>query len=361
MKKIGFGHFYGWISNKKAQYPLEGQIELTYRCNFNCIHCYCKGSEDKEKELTTVEFKRVLDEIQKEGCVGLTLTGGEPLLRDDFLELYAYAKKKGFLVTLFSNGYGFNKEIINYLTKLPPFSIEITLNSITKKIYEKITQKKDAYFRVKENINKLVEKKLPLTIKSNLLKQNKCEIGKIKNWAERILGKPAGNKYRFKYDPIIFPQLSGDKSPCKYRLSFEEILGVVRQDKDMWQEYKDNLHFDLPEAGRRREFLYHCNTWMKQFSINPYGRLKFCELSDKFSVDLKNTSFKEGFYKIFPKVLKARFKTNSKCRECSLRPICYWCPARAYLETGNEEAPVPYYCELAKKFRRQIHEKSILQ
>ena len=70
--------------------------------------------------------------------------------------------------------------------------------------------------------------------------------------------------------------------------------------------------------------------------------------SDKFSIDLKTTPFREGFYNVFPRLLKERFKTDSKCKDCSLRPICYHCPARAFLETGDEESPVEYFCQLAK-------------
>ncbi len=96
---------------------------------------------------------------------------------------------------------------------------------------------------------------------------------------------------------------------------------------------------------------------MKQFLVNPYGKLKFCIFSDKFSVSLKTASFKEGFYKVFPQLLKEQFKTDSKCKDCSLRPFCCYCPARAYLETGDEETPVPYYCELAKKTAEQMEVK----
>lgn len=76
MKEISARRFFGRIQDKKEHSPLSGQIELTYRCNLNCIHCYCKNSEDLNKELTTQEWKNVLDEIQKQGCLWLCITGG---------------------------------------------------------------------------------------------------------------------------------------------------------------------------------------------------------------------------------------------------------------------------------------------
>lgn len=354
MKKNSLSRFARKLINKKEHYPWSGQLELTHRCSLSCIHCYCAGSEDKDKELSTDEWKKILDIIHKEGCLWLTFTGGDPLARDDFLEIYAYAKSKGFIITLFTNGDSLTQEIINYLTKLPPFSIEITLNGITQESYESITRVRDSFPRVIKNIELLSQSKIKLILKSNCLKQNKYEIAQIKGWAEELLGKPADSKYRFKYDPMIYPRLDGDKSPCNYRLSFAELVKLKKQDPDIWEEYQKGLHSDVPDFKRDRSFLYCCDSWMEQFFINPYGRLKFCIFSDKFSIDLKTTPFKEGFYRWPEQILNERFKTNSKCRDCALKPICYHCPARAYLETRDEEAPVPYYCQLAEETAKEI-------
>lgn len=354
MRKRQKGHFFQRLFSKKARFPLNGHLEFTYRCNLNCIHCYCKGSEDKKRELTTKDWKKIIDEIHKEGCLCLCFTGGDPLIRGDFLDIYSYAKTKGFIITIFSNGQAFTGEIIDYLVKSPPFSIEITLNGITKDTYESVTQIPGSFLKVMETINILKERKLPLIFKTNCLKQNKYEIGKIKAFTDGFLGKPPKDNYHFGYDPLICPRLNGDKTPCNYRLSFEELQELRKQDFDIWKEYQRDLHMDFPDLKRDISFLYNCNSWMNQFIINPYGKLKFCIYSDKFSVDLKTNAFREGFYNVFPLVLSERFKPSSKCRSCRLRPICYYCPARAYLESGDEEAPIEYYCELAKGMSRQI-------
>ena len=333
--------------------PERGLFELTYRCNLNCIHCYCKGSEELERELTTEEIKGILDRIQKEGCLEITFTGGEPLIREDFLEIYSYAKEKGFIISIFTNGLLFTKKIIEYLVKSPPFSIEITLNGITEPVYEGITQVKGSFKGITSVLKELTDKELPLILKSNCLKQNKNEISKIKTFADELLGK-SNKGWRFKYDPMLYPRLNGDKIPTNFRLSPEELLEVKRSDPEIWEEYERGLCSTFPDLGRDKDFLYRCNAWVIQFFINPYGRLKFCQFSEKFSVDLRKQSFSEGFYNVFPRLLKERFKTSSKCRDCTLRPICYHCPARAYLETGDEEAPVEYYCKLAKALEKKM-------
>ena len=390
MKTQSVGYFYDKLYGKKEHYPWNGQLELTYRCNLDCVHCYCKGLEDtshksqvtrykiqgtrykiedrgqraecrkpniKNRELTTREWKGILDEIHKEGCLWLTFTGGEPLIRDDFLEIYSYAKRKGFIITIFTNGLFFTEKIINYLEKSPPESIEITLNGITQSVYESITQVKGSFEKIMSVIKELTGRKLPLILKSNCLKQNKNEIGRIKAFTDKLLGK--GNKrWKYKYDPMIYAGLNGDTAPCDYRLSPRELLETKKSDPEIWEEYKKGLCGGFPSLGRNKDFLYRCNSWFEQFFINPYGRLKFCVFSDKFSVNLRKQPFKESFYNWPHKILNEKFKTNSKCKDCSLRPICYHCPARAYLETGDEEASVSYFCELAKATAEQLNNES---
>ncbi len=361
MKTKSAGHFYRKLIDKKEHFPWHGQIELTYRCGLDCVHCYCKGSEDKGKELTLNEWKNILDLIQKEGCVWLTLTGGDPLIREDFLEIYAYAKEKGFMITLFTNGYNFSEEVVKHLVKSPPFSVEITLNGITEQTYEAITGIKGSFSKVMQAIKILAKEKIPLTLKSNCLKQNKHEIAKVKAFTEELLGKPAEHKYRFKYDPMIYPRLNGDKTPNNYRLSFAELVELKKQDRDIWEEYERGLHADFPDLNRDKSFLYRCNSWMTNFFINPFGQLKFCAFSDKFSSDLKTMPFKEAFYSWPNKILNERFKTDSKCKDCHLRAICYHCPARVSLENGNEEAPVEYYCKLAEQTAKNMEENKNAQ
>ena len=353
MKKISLGYFYERLESKNDHYPSNGQIELTYRCNLDCIHCYCKDLKDNSEELDTSQWKKVLDEIKQEGCLYLTFTGGEPLVREDFLELYSYAKENCFIITIFTNGLALNGRILSHLARFRPFSIELTLNGIKKETYESITQIKGSFSRVMENIKKIKEKRLPLVLKSNCLKQNKDEIAKIKAFADSFLGKKKA-RFHFKYGPMIYPRLNRDKAPTNFRLSFDEMLELKKKDLDIWQEYVRSLNADFPDLKRDKSFLYSCTAWMKQFFINPYGRLKFCNFSDKFSVDLKTTAFRDGFYERFPRLLNEEFKSNFKCRDCQLRAVCYRCPARAYLETGDEESPVEYYCQLAQKTKEQL-------
>src|SRR5947209_135784 len=103
-----------------------------------------------QQELSFPEITRIMDEIQEAGCLELCLTGGEPLARKDFLDIYAYAKQKGFLVTVFTNGTLLTEKITDYWTQYPPAMIEISLHGLTKESFERITKVPGSYERCME-------------------------------------------------------------------------------------------------------------------------------------------------------------------------------------------------------------------
>ena len=108
-----------WINNRK---PFSVLFELTSGCNMNCIHCYLQNMHSPE-QLTYEQVLSIIDILYEKGILFLTFTGGEILTRSDFIDIYLYAKKKGFLVELFTNGYLFTDEIIDVLKKYPPLLI----------------------------------------------------------------------------------------------------------------------------------------------------------------------------------------------------------------------------------------------
>src|SRR5208282_2598438 len=71
--------------------PIAVHIDVTYRCNERCVHCYL--DHDDHGEMTTAEIKGVLDQLAEAGVFFLTFSGGEVFMRRDFLELVEYARR----------------------------------------------------------------------------------------------------------------------------------------------------------------------------------------------------------------------------------------------------------------------------
>ena len=151
--------------------PYVATFELLPNCNFECIHCYLGVHRQESKMLSTEAVKHILNELQRAGVLQLALTGGECTLRKDLPEIYKYAKKLGFIVTIFTNASNITDELLDVFKEYPPFSVEISLYGASKETYLRVT-KRDAFDRVMNNIEKLHTNGIRFSLKTPLIKQN---------------------------------------------------------------------------------------------------------------------------------------------------------------------------------------------
>jgi MoaA/NifB/PqqE/SkfB family radical SAM enzyme len=154
-----------WTRNRL---PYAVLLELTPRCNFNCVHCYLQDHH-AEDFLSKDDVIQMLDLLYDEGILFLTLTGGEVLTRKDFAEIYAYAKRKGFLMEVFTNGYALTEEVIALFQQLPPLLVDISLYGSCEETYQKITGVSGAFAKVTENCRRLKQAGVRTNLKSPVL------------------------------------------------------------------------------------------------------------------------------------------------------------------------------------------------
>ncbi len=336
---IAYSEFSKRIYDKTVteRIPVGGGIELTSRCNLKCAHCYVVY-DPKKKEMTYEEICRILDEITEAGCLWLLITGGEPLVRDDFLDIYIYAKKKGLIITLFTNGTLITPLIADCLRDLPPFSIEITLYGVTKQTYERVTGVAGSFESCMKGIQLLLERKIPLKLKTMVMTLNQHELWNIKKYAEDL-----GVEFRF--DPILNAKLDGSKAPCQLRISPEEVVKLDLDDDERLKEWKKFCSkFWGPVKSDK---LYICGAGITSFHIDPYAELSVCIMSRVPSYNLRQGSLQKGWYEFVPEVLSQKPKGDYKCGKCDILSLCGQCPGWAQLENGNSEMPVEYFCKIA--------------
>lgn len=338
--RIKYGDFSQRLHNKGAEkgIPLNGEMDLTYRCNLKCGHCY-GVCEPNKKELTTQEVFRILDEMKQAGCLWLLLSGGEPLLRKDFWEIYIYAKKGGFVITLFTNGTLITPEFVARLREYRPFSVEVSLYGITRDTYESVTGVAGSFERCMRGINLLLlEHGLPLKIKTTVVTLNHHELWQIKKYVETEL------RVEFRFDAVISPKLDSSKGPCHLRVSPEEVVKLDLADekrlegwKEVCERFWGPLHSDT---------LYNCGAGASSFHIDPYGVMRLCSMVRNPSWNLRQFSFQENWQELHKFRVQKSFSTNSKCRDCEIA-LCDWCPGWAQVENGDLETPVEYLCRIA--------------
>lgn len=330
-----------------ARLPLDASIELTRRCPLSCSHCYnnlpMADRDARRRELTTEELRRLLDQLAEAGCLWLLFTGGEILARADFLDVYRYAKSKGFLITLFTNGTLVTERIADALAEWRPFAIEITLYGRTRETYERLTRIPGSYERCLRGIRLLMERKLPLSIKTVAVSVNKHEIFAMKRFVEEELGLD------FKFDAMMTPRIDCSLSPLEVRLRPREIVELDLADPDRiadWNRFAAD--FIRPQQGQGHEQdVYHCGGGVHALNVDPAGSLSICTLSQQGGFDLRQGTFAQGWSGYVAEQRGRQVRKVTKCTACQLKSVCGMCPANAELETGDAETPVEFLCQVA--------------
>ena len=316
--------------------PVAGSLELTSRCNFQCVHCYLRHDE---KDMPLSRIRSLLDQIAGAGCLFLLLTGGEPLLRADFPEIYEYAASRGILLTVFTNGSLISGAAVDLFKKIPPQAVDITLYGASAETYRRIAGDGAMFDEVLNGIEALRAAGVRVKLKAVMLRQNWHELPAIEKLAADF-GTP------FRMDPVIFSRLNGDRSPVKFRLDPEEAVELEfsspRRAAD-WEKHNARAA-GMPLPGR----LFSCGAGITSFHMDSAGMLQPCIMTPYIQHDLKSGSFADGWRRISAAVRSKSVPENWVCGSCRFRPLCGICPGYAWFETGAEDKPADYLCKLGQ-------------
>jgi radical SAM protein with 4Fe4S-binding SPASM domain len=327
-----------------ARLPINGTIEISHRCPLNCAHCYNNlpmGDVDaRRREMTTADHFRLLDQMAEAGCLWLLYTGGEIFARRDFLDIYTYAKRTGFIVTLFTNGTLITPEIADYLVEWRPFEIEITLYGATRETYEKLTRIPGSYDRCMRGVRLLHERKVPLKLKTVGVTINKHEVAAMRQIADDF-------GVEFMFDSMMNPRIDCSASPLEVRLAPHEVVELDLLDPRRVAEWtRLATNHAPPPASERVLELYDCGGGLNSFSIDPYGDISICVLSHVDRYNVVSGSFREG-WDFLANVHSKPVTRLTKCTDCALRSLCGMCAANGELENGDPLAPVDWLCRVA--------------
>lgn len=339
-------------------------IELTERCNNNCIHCCINLPADdiraKEQELTTAEVKEILKEAASLGCLTVRFTGGEPLLREDFAELYLFARKLGLKVLLFTNVTLITLRLAELFACIPPLEkIEISVYGMKRRSYEAVTRIPGSFEAAWRGINLLLEKKIPFVVKSALLPPNKDEMEEFETWASTIPWMDKPPSYSIFFD-LRNRRDNADKNAliASLRLTPQEGLAVLTRDAEKYR--KEMLEFGAKFMGTPGDLLFRCGAG-KGLCIDAYGRAQPCMgvRAPELTVDVLKTggSPLQAALERFSRMREMR-ATNpdylKRCAVCFLKGLCEQCPAKSWAEHGTLDTPVEYLCDVAHAQARWI-------
>lgn len=329
-------------------------MELTERCNNNCIHCYINLPVDdfvKNKELTTEEIKNILTEATSLGCLTVRFTGGEPLLREDFEEIYVFARRLGLKVLLFTNATLITSYLADLFSRIPPLeNIEISVYGMSTKSYEAVTRTPGSFQAAMNGIKLLLDKKIHFVVKAAFLPPNKNELEEFESWASTI---PWMDKVP-SYSAFFYLRARRDSEEKnqlikKLRVPPEEAAQVLSRDRNRYlQEMKQFCTKFMRASGDK---IFSCGLGHGG-CVDAYGNFQPCMLlrHPDFVYNLKTGSLREALVEFFPKLKDIKTENPdylARCSHCFLHGLCEQCPGKSWMEYGTLDIPIEYFCRVA--------------
>lgn len=336
--------------------PVMGNFELTPRCNFRCRMCYVHLTEEEARkrgsELSTEEWMEIAEEAKAQGMMFLLLTGGEPLLRHDFIPLYTALKKMGFLISINSNGSLVDGEALDCLRENPPYRMNITLYGGSNESYERLCGV-PSFDRVIHNVDALCEAGIMVRLNASLTPYNRGELEKIYQIAEEKKLQIRATAYM--NPPIrVNDQMAGTQSN---RFSPEDAAKcTVKIDRlrytqeNFCRRAEGLLQGILPPTDEDCEGIsgtkMRCRAGKSSFWMTWNGMMLPCGMLTTPAVDVRKVGFTAAWQNV--RELTDEIRLPAECTICPHRKICSVCAAMCQSETGFFEKRPEYICRMTQ-------------
>ncbi len=296
-----------WKSRKPAISHLD--IELTERCDNDCIHCSINLPEHdaraKKKELSTEQWKIILGQAADLGALSVRFTGGEPLLRQDFADLYVFARRLGMKVILFTNARGITRQLAALFVKMPPLEkIEVTVYGMNRKSYEAATRQPGSHAEFQRGIGLLLKNKIPFVVKGAWLPANKSELDEFASWAASIPGMDKPASYSMAFDLRGRRDLPGKNKLIKtLRAAPGEVVRILQRNREAYR--KEMNQFCRMFIGPPGKKLFQCGAGYNG-CVDAYGKFQPCLSlrAPQLTFDLKKGTLADALACIVPRLKK---------------------------------------------------------
>lgn len=345
--------------NNMPRLPLEGSIDITYRCPNNCRHCWLRVPADSQKEkdeLSFEEIKGIVDEARQMGCRRWSISGGEPMIRPDFPEIFDYITSNSASYSINTNGTLITPKIAGLLKRKG--SKMIALYGATKDVHDHITCNPGSFEAAMAGFAYLKEAEAGFTVQIIPMKDNYHQFPKMVELAQSL-----SRHYRVGAAWLYLSACGDEKvnqEIIRQRLAPKEVVELDKPDlayKETMQEEQSKHQY----REDKNEYLFSsCIKSCGSFHIDPYGKMTFCCFIKDSSMcyDLRTGSFKQGWDEFIPSLankIKVTKEYKENCGSCELKNDCRWCPVYGYLEHRRFTVKVDYLCQVAeenKKFKQ---------
>ncbi len=324
----------------KAGVPLSVQVDVTYRCNERCVHCYL--DHEDYGEMTAAEIMDVLDQLAEAGVFFLCFSGGEVLMRMDFFRILEYARSLLFCVKVKTNAFMIREKEADRLRELGLQAVQVSIYSHRPEVHDAITKLPGSLKRSIAGMRLLRERGMKTIIANVLMRSNLNDYAGVK-----ALAKELGAEYTI--DPTITPKMDGDRSILPLGIGGDDLRQVFRNG-DLVGNVEE---FCAPPLAVNDDVLdgLPCSAGHTACYISPYGDVYPCVQFPLPTGNVRKQKFLE-IWRHSPQMNEVRSihaRDLPVCSTCTHVGSCTRCPGLAYME-GNMRGPSSQDCE--KSFAR---------
>ena len=320
--------------------PLSVHLDITYRCNERCVHCYL--DHDDHGEMTTAEVFELLDQLADAGVFFLSISGGEVLMRRDFFAIVERARQLLFNVKVKTNGVMIREKEAAKLRGLGVEQVQISIYSHRAEVHDAITKLPGSLEKSLRAIRLLKAQGLKVTIANVLMRANFTDQQGVV-----ALARELGAHYTL--DPTITPKMDGDRSLLALRISAIELKQVFTNPELVGNV--EEFCAPPPQPGNDVMDGLPCSAGHTLCYISPYGDVFPCVQFPLPSGNVRRQKFLDiwrGSAQL-NEVRAIRARDLPVCSSCAHVGTCTRCPGLAYME-GNMRGPSSADCE--KSFHR---------
>ncbi len=338
--------------------PYEASLDLTYRCNNNCRHCWLwlpANAPEGQRELSFDEIKRIAREARELGCRRWSISGGEPMLRPDFPEIFGHLTEKAKSYSLNTNGSLITPEIARLMTR-KGFKM-VALYGATAEVHDHITRNPGSFEATMRGFAYLKEAGAGFVVQIVPMRDNYHQFQQMVDLALSL-----SPHYRIGA-PWLYMSASGSRGKnreiAEQRLKPSDVVDLEPPDLNYeeWSAARANSEridcaCGTPDSDDR--LFASCIASRCDFHVDPYGQATFCAFikDPALRFDLRDGSVEECWHQFIPSLadqVRGGAEYRENCGACSCRDDCRWCAVYGYLEERRFSAPVPYLCEVARE------------
>ncbi len=322
-----------WITRKSdaLNVPIEAHMDLTWRCNEGCGHCYLDHSLGGD--LSTAEVKGVLDQLADAGTLFLTLSGGEIMLRKDIFEIVAYARSLTFDVKLKTNGILIGEREANRFRDLGVRGVEISVYSHRPEVHDAVTRVPGSFVRSVAALRRLGKRGLNAHMNVCVMKAGVDDIDSLKALAAEL-------GVSVSFDATITPRLDGGRENTALNIDADARVAFYAT------LTPDSVHREMcASVGPPTEDVldkHSCGAGFNYCYISPQGDVTPCVDFPLVCGNLRQSRFLDiwTLSPHFQEVRSIRNRDLHTCGSCSQLSSCRRCPGLAYQEGDIRGAAV---------------------